>query len=246
MQSDIAIVLFVILGLVFGSFGNVLIARLPTGEKITGRSHCPLCGVHLRIIDLIPVVSYLILQGHCRSCRKRISIRYPLVEAAGALLFILAYFLVPTKIPLAILLAAILWLLFIIAVIDASTKEIPDILTIPLIAICALFAFLQKDFSIVAPALGAALFALQWGISSGKWIGSGDILVAIGIGFLLATPGHVILWLLLSYIVGGVVAATLLLLKKTHRQAHIAFAPFLVTGALITLIVGDRLLVILP
>ncbi|HAI97972.1 TPA: hypothetical protein DCL30_00310 [Candidatus Peribacteria bacterium] len=246
MQSDLMMLLFAVLGLIFGSFGNVLIARLPAGEKITGRSRCPLCGTQLSIIDLVPIVSYLALRGRCRSCRERISIRYPLIETASAFLFVLAHLLVPMQVPLALLLAVILWLLLVIAVIDASTKEISDILTIPFIVLCALFAFLQEDFSIVAPALGAALFALQWGLSSGKWIGSGDILVAIGIGFLLATPGHVILWLLLSYIVGGIVAATLLLLKKTHRQAHIAFAPFLAIGAIITLIVGDRLLILLP
>ncbi len=78
-----------LVGAVIGSFGNVLILRIPEGESITGRSACPRCHRRIRWFDLIPVVSYVLLFGRCRGCKRRISAQYPLVEAATAVAFVL-------------------------------------------------------------------------------------------------------------------------------------------------------------
>ncbi|MGI6428594.1 MAG: prepilin peptidase [Syntrophomonadaceae bacterium] len=122
-------------GLLFGSFTNVLIARTPAGESIvTPPSHCPHCGHRLNALDLVPVISWLFLQGKCRYCREPISSRYPLVEILTAVLFAGVYWRWGMS---AETLAG--WILVIILVstafIDLDEGIIPDVITIPAVVI---------------------------------------------------------------------------------------------------------------
>ena len=97
-------VLFFLLGLVLGSFGNVLICRLPEAVGIGGRSACPRCAATIRIRDLLPVVSFFLLRARCRSCGERISWQYPLVEIGSGVLFVYALQRMMPSFPLALLL----------------------------------------------------------------------------------------------------------------------------------------------
>jgi prepilin signal peptidase PulO-like enzyme (type II secretory pathway) len=242
----LVIAFFFLAGAVMGSFGNVLIARLPNDETLGGRSHCTRCMRILRAIELIPVVSYLWLRGKCRGCKSAISPQYPLVEIASMLLFGCALLIAGGFIVPAVPLALALWLLLIISIIDAKTMGIPDILSGPF-ALFALLATLSRTGSVdlLAPLLGLAFFGGQWLLSRGYWVGSGDIVLAVGIGFLLGDWRLMLVCLLLSYILGAFVALGLMASKRVSRGDHVPFGPFLAAAAFLTLLVGKHLLPLL-
>jgi leader peptidase (prepilin peptidase)/N-methyltransferase len=228
-------------GLALGSFGNVLICRLPFDQSILGRSHCPLCKKELIPLDLIPVVSYVFLLGRCRSCKERISLQYPLVELGSAALAVLALFIAPSFLS-GIILALTLWILLLISVIDARIQGIPDIFNILFIVLAFLYTTLAGEFDPFAFIIGVGFFGSQWLLSRGMWIGSGDVLFAVGLSALLGTAELVVFMLLSSYIIGAAAASILLLTRKMARRDHIAFGPFLAFGTLLTLLVGDKIM----
>ncbi len=234
--------LFAAIGLAIGSFGNVLIYRIKSGGNIFGRSHCPACHRSLSWYELFPVVSFLILNGRCRTCRHKISIRYPLVEVGSMCLFLFALFLHPESGTVAFFTGVLLTFLFFACVFDASYQQVPDFFTI-IIGLMALVLVLLQH-SIVTGVIGAAVmlawFGGQWLMSRGTWVGTGDIFLAVALGFWLGWPQALIL-LILSYMVGAVVVVVLLAFKKiSSHQKRIAFVPFLGIGTLLTILgVGD-------
>lgn len=232
-----------ILGLLLGSFGNVLVSRLPRRQSIGGRSQCPHCGAALRRYDLVPVLSYLVLRGRCRSCRVRISLRYPLLEIASAAVFVIATSAASP--PEGIILAFALWLLLLIAVADAETHLIPDALAVPFILAAVLWSFLAGTFSTIPALIGGGFFALQWVLSRGRWVGSGDIGLGLGLGFLAGSVTNIFLALGVAYVVGAIVASGLLLLGRKKRSDAVAFAPFLAAGGFIVVFFGEVLLKVL-
>lgn len=129
------IAIFALFGLVFGSFANVIIWRLPRKESLSyPASHCPRCNTPLKPYDNIPVISYLILGGKCRACQAPISPRYPIVELISGLLFALAP-LLATNIVQAVFVAAFLYLLLVLSWIDFDTRLLPNKLVLALGAI---------------------------------------------------------------------------------------------------------------
>ncbi|HCI04341.1 MAG: prepilin peptidase [Candidatus Peribacteraceae bacterium] len=243
--TDPLTLLFFVLGLVLGSFGNVLIERLPKNKKVSGRSKCPECKKQISNVDLIPVLSYILLQGKCRNCSEKISIQYPLVELGSGILFVIALLITPASVFSAIFLAVILWLMLIMSVIDFKTHTIPDALNISFVILAILYSYVTGYIPILAPLIAAGFFFAQWRISAGKWVGSGDIILAAGIGFLLGNWEYVLVMLGVSYIAGSLVALPLLLFKKKGKKEHLAFGPFLAIGTLVVLIWGDQILRIL-
>ena len=231
--------LFFVLGLVLGSFGNVLISRLPQGRTIGGRSQCPHCGKILEVRELIPLISYMIQRGQCRGCGREISQRYPLVELASGLLFLLALTFAASSVE-ALILAFALWFLLLIAVIDAEQQRIPDVLNIPFVFLGILFNALSGSVDPSGFFLGGGFFAVFWGVSRGRWMGSGDIILGAGIGALLGGFKEMLLCLLFAYVAGALVAAFLLLSGRKTRKDRLAFGPFLALGALLTLFLGDQ------
>lgn len=126
------IAIFALFGLVFGSFANVIIWRLPRKESLSyPASHCPRCNTPLKPYDNIPVISYLILGGKCRACQAPISPRYPIVELISGLLFALAP-LLATNIVQAVFVAAFLYLLLVLSWIDFDTRLLPNKLVLAL------------------------------------------------------------------------------------------------------------------
>ncbi|TFU25208.1 A24 family peptidase [Thermus tengchongensis] len=148
-----------VLGLLVGSFLNVVVHRLPRGESIVfPPSRCPHCGHRLGPMDLVPVLSYLVLRGRCRYCGKPISPRYPLVEALTGGLFLLASLFYPPSLE-ALLVFAFLGLLVALAFIDLDTYELPDGLTYGLLFLGLLSAYLLSFPRPFAEALDGALIA---------------------------------------------------------------------------------------
>ncbi len=238
----LGIVLFTLSGLVFGSFGNVLLYRVHANKPITGRSACPSCHRILRWFELFPVLSFIVLRGKCGRCHHKISVQYPLVELGSALLFLFAFLLHSSDPAAALVTAFILYFLFLACVFDALYQQIPDVFTI-LIALLALVSVILSD-NIVSAGLGAALmlawFGGQWVISRGRAVGTGDIFLTAALGVWLGLLDTVMM-IVFSYMAGAIVIVGLMLLKRIgKKQQKIAFVPFLGMGVLITLLgLGD-------
>ncbi len=234
------LIVFAVLGSVFGSFGNVLIFRLPAQQSIGGRSHCPHCGRSLRVRELIPVLSYIALRARCAGCRKPIHWQYPLVEAVSAGLFVFS--LINTQYALlpGMLLAFALWLLLLMAVIDARTSLIPDALSFPFLFIALVFQLAARNsIDLTGLIVCGGFFAAQWLVSRGRWVGSGDILLGGGIGLLVGSWRDALIVLFFAYVIGAAVASILLISgRKTIDQA-LPFGPFLVVGGFIAVVFGD-------
>jgi len=235
------------LGLVLGSFLNVVIARLPRGESIvTPPSRCPRCKKRIHPWDNVPVLSFVILRGRCRHCRRKISWRYPVVELlSGLLLWLLVrrvgdpLLLVPQ--------AAFLLALLAIAWIDLDTRTIPDVVTIPGVGLglaASLFA---------PPGLAAALLgALCGGVSlwlvgtlyecatSVPGMGGGDVKLAAMMGAFLGVGG-VFGAIFLASLAGSVFGILLIALGKGSRRTAIPFGTFLAPAAIALCLYGDSL-----
>lgn len=232
---------FFVAGAIMGSFGNMLVHRLPNNLRLTGRSLCPKCKHVLSPIDLIPIVSYIFLGGRCRTCALPIPLQYLLVELSSAVLFVLAFWQAPTLLS-AVILAFTLWCLLLITVIDYHTQGIPDLLSFPFIGLSILYAALLQQLDLLTFAVCSGFFALQWLVSWGRWVGSGDVLLSLGISALLGRVDFALMMLCIAYIVGALVALQLLSKKQKTAQDRLAFGPFLAIGTFIVLFWGDAIL----
>ena len=237
-----------LLGLVLGSFLNVVIARLPRGESIVHpRSRCPRCKTPIRPWDNIPVLSWLLLRGRCRSCRKRISWRYPLVELTSGVLLLLLVRRVENPI-LLVPQAFFLLALLAVAWIDLDTQTIPDVVTIPGVGLgLAASLFAPPGFA------GAILGALCGGAS--LWLvgaayeratgvpgmGGGDVKLAAMMGAFLGVGG-VFGAIFLASLAGSVFGMLLIARGKGSRRTAIPFGTFLAPAAIALCLFGDSLL----
>lgn len=246
-----------LLGLLFGSFGNVVIHRIPEGGSIAfPPSACPHCETAIRPIDNVPVVSFLLLRGRCRACGASISMRYPLVELTGGILFALvAWWLVRMDPPDWYALPAYLlfvWVLLVVSVIDARTRRIPNRLTYPLTP--ALLVLLGaaaiangRPDDLLRSVLGgvaAFVFLLVLALINPKGMGMGDVKLAafLGLGLGYVGWGNVVLGLFGSFLLGSVVSLVLIATKTRGRKDLIPFGPYLAAGSLLALLWGRPLL----
>lgn len=234
-------VLFGVLGAVLGSFSNVLVLRLPHNKALGGRSVCDNCGKTLSLLSLIPVLSAVCSGFRARCCGMKFSSSYTAWELLNAILFCGALFVSQTILEAAPL-ALSIWVLVCIARIDAATQMIPDILTVGLILSASALAALRGTSPLVAVLLLLFVFGGQWLLSRGKWIGSGDVLLSVGIGILVGHFAYAMLVVLIAYIIGGIAALVLLSRKKTSLKQTVAFGPFLCSAAIIVVFLGDTLL----
>ena len=236
--------LFILLGMSFGSFLNVAIDRLPQGKSlIKPPSHCDSCQRRLTAVDMIPVFSYLLLRGRCRSCGAAIPLRVLLIEIGTAVMFGFFYWHFGAGVELAV---ALFYgcLFLVIGIIDIQKGLILNVLIYPAMIIALVFALFLSDVEIVPDlanasiggGIGLALFTLILLASRGG-MGMGDIKMAALIGLVIGFP-HLIVALLLAIIAGGLVATLLLVSKRKGRKQSLPFGPFLSFGALIALLYG--------
>lgn len=240
----IGIFLFV-LGVVFGSFGNVLVLRMPKNESIGGRSRCPHCGRTLAAWELIPLLSFMFLRGRCSSCHQPIAWQYPLVELTTGLLFLLAGWWSVFALFASVLLGLIFWAMLLIALIDARTQMIPDAFTVLLLLCAIIYHLVLHSLAFDGAALALLFFGLQWLLSRGQWVGSGDVFLGVALGFLLGSWVHLLLGLMAAYIIGALYVSVLLGLGTMKKSQHVAFGPFLVIGALLAFLYADKVLVVM-
>ncbi len=231
----LTIVLFALLGLALGSFGNVLILRLEKGESLFGRSRC-VRGKHvLGVFDLIPVLSYAFLGGRCRVCASHISIQYPVIEILSGTVFALSAALYPSSVFVAFLTGFLLYALLLSAAYDVLHQRLPD-LFVDGVAVPALILTYVTG-TIFSSLLGLLVvlvwFGGQFVLTRGKAVGTGDIFLSSALALWLGFRGTVAM-LFLSYMTGAIITLLLLGLGViSMKQKRIAFGPFLAIGAVL-------------
>lgn len=222
------IVLLFLFGLAIGSFLGALTYRLPRNISIgKGRSFCPNCKKQIKWFDNIPVFSFLILGGKCRNCSTKISFRYPLIEVATAITFVLVGFNIFNLIIASILIA--------IFVIDIEHQIIPDSLVFGGFLI-VIYNLLQGTFfwsNLLVGFLAADALLLLHLVTRGKGMGLGDVKLALLLGA-IAGIYNLWTWLFFSFLSGAVVGIILLLVKHATMKQKIAFGPFLIIGLILT------------
>ena len=245
-----------VLGLIVGSYLNVVVYRPPRGiSTVLPRSRCPECGEAIRAIDNVPVLSFVLLGGRCRACRTRISWRYPLIEAATAALFLacLLRFGVTFEAPAAALFGS---LMLALAIIDVDHMILPDVLTWPGIALGILLQPLlpwarlwDGPWGAMAGAAAGAL--LGAGVLLAVWLawylirheegmGLGDVKMLAAIGAFLGWKG-VLVALFFGASTGAVVGLTLMAFGGFGAKSKLPFGAFLALGGLVALFAGEPL-----
>ncbi|MCK4919046.1 MAG: prepilin peptidase [Candidatus Pacebacteria bacterium] len=246
----IYLIIIFILGLLIGSFLNVVIFRLETEENIAfDRSKCPSCKHILSWKDLFPVLSFIFLKGKCRYCLKKISIQYPLVElmTASFFVFIFSYFFSVTE---KYFIANIIFYFFIISsfivisVYDLRHYIIPDKVIYPAIIITALFnfifaspIFLNHLFSAI---VAFGFFFVIIVLTKGQGMGGGDAKLGFLMGLILGWP-LVFLAIFLASISGSIIGLALIIGKKKKIKSMIPFGPFLIFGTVVSIFYGEEI-----
>jgi leader peptidase (prepilin peptidase) / N-methyltransferase len=239
-----------LLGLLIGSFLNVVVHRVPQGRSVVApRSSCPACMAPVRWHDDVPVASWLLLRGRCRDCAAPISARYPLVEVATAAGFaaMALRFGTDPALPAYLYLTAVGLAL---ALIDLDHKRLPDALTLPSYPVLAVLlgaaALLGAGGSWPRALLGAAgLFAVYFALCLAypAGMGFGDVKLAGVLGMYTAWLG----WgawavgLFFGFLLGGVFGMALIVAKRGGRKTKVPFGPFMLLGVLIAVLVGPEL-----
>ncbi|MBI2612165.1 prepilin peptidase [Candidatus Gottesmanbacteria bacterium] len=231
-----------LLGICIGSFLNVVSDRLPRGLTLGGRSRCDHCKKILGILDLVPVISYLLLSGKCRYCKRKIAWQYTAVEIVTGITFVILYIFFPLN--LSFFFRLILYsCLIAIFLADIKFRIIPDQLVILMGIAAIMLRFWDVTFGWEAILSGLALsfiFLILYLLTSGRGMGMGDVKFAFVMGLMLGFP-VVIVGFYVAFLTGALVSIILILGGKKRFGQTIAFGPFLVLATVISDIFGDRL-----
>jgi leader peptidase (prepilin peptidase) / N-methyltransferase len=235
-----------VLGLLIGSFLNAVIHRVPRGQSLVSPgSRCPSCGYALQWYDNIPVISYLILGGRCRKCRKTISIRYPIVELITAAVFVAHYFVFGWTPLLAVRLAFAASLVALFAI-DLEHHLLPDVITLPGIVV-GLVASLFLPPGIVESLIGMLIGGGLWLIGEAYFryageegMGGGDVKMLAMIGAFLGWK-LVLVTLVLSSVAGSVIGLSIVAVKRGGMKYALPFGTFLALGALAASLIGAQI-----
>jgi leader peptidase (prepilin peptidase) / N-methyltransferase len=259
--------LFFAVGACLGSFGNVVVYRLPRAESVVSPpSRCSSCGTRLTLLDLVPVVSYLLLRGRCRHCGKRFSPRYALVEGACGLLAVAALALYgPT--PHALAAFIVCYCLVLVFFIDLDHMIIPD----ELVAVIAVLGVGSDVSHIIARGRLATISFTEWvgpagytvclprsivGLLVGAGLllflsfvfekalgkpsmGGGDVKLAGAMGAVLGPGYQFLTYFLLAVVAGAVIGVALMTLRLRGRRDYIPFGPMLAAAGIAVLLYGD-------
>lgn len=236
-----------LLGLVLGSFLNVVIHRLPRDQSLwRPRSHCPRCLRPLAVRDNLPLLSYLLLRGRCRQCGARISPRYPIVEALGALALIAAALVSSTAAAAAVRGTFLLGLIA-IAWIDLEHQIIPDEISLPGVvaglALSPLIGLSRRDALIAAIAGAGVLLLLALAyrfVRRAEGMGEGDIKLAAMLGAFLGWRGLVVS-VLAGSLLGSICGITLLARGRATGRTPLPFGTFLAIGAALAMLLGPSI-----
>ena len=269
----------IFLGLCLGSFINALVWRLHEQLKfnnqkqsngkpalhnevnslsiVNGRSMCPNCKHSLSPLDLLPVISWILLNGKCRYCNKSISIQYPIVELGTVVLFLSIYIWWPVNFSKIQILLFIIWLLISVtmialAVYDLRWKILPNKLIYALGSLAVIQAIIYVLIDpnhqttiinfLLSVLVGGGIFYILYQVSKGSWIGGGDVKLGWALGLLVGTPGRSLLFIFLAALAGSLISLPLLLTHRLNKSSTIPFGPLLIMGAIIVQLFGHSIL----
>lgn len=271
------LILLFILGICLGSFLNVVIDRWPNDQSIIkGRSHCDYCKHTLSPLDLIPVLSYFLIGAKCRHCHKKLSVQYPVIELATAILMVTTYIFSINTVPkylfdqisynnlfvvLNIAVNEILALYFlVIFMIDLKYEVILDniinsalllTLVVQVLYLAGLFfltprvVFIDNAKSLLIAYLCGIILAVFFRflifVSRGRGLGEGDIKLGLWLGIILGFP-NILPGMLISFVSGGIIGLLLIIFRRKKFGQTVPLAPFLVTGAYISLFFGNQIM----
>lgn len=239
----IEIYLFV-LGLIFGSFANVVIFRTPRGlSVVSGRSQCPACGRPIKWHDNIPFISFFLLKGRCRECWAKISWQYPLVELASGLIFLFSFWALASQ-GLAYWLVSVflLEMFLILFVTDLNHLILPNSVILSGLAGVFIYGLAEKtrlapiglnifslDSLLGALILSSLLFSI-WLVSAGRGLGLGDVKLAGLVGLVFGLTGGIIV-LYLGIVAGALVGVSMLLLTRANLKTKLPLGSFISLAA---------------
>ncbi len=248
-----------ILGTSIGSFLNVLIDRLPKEESIKGRSHCDYCKKKIAWYDLIPILSFFILAGKTRCCRKKLSWQYPVIEFFTGLVFVVVIKDSPyvESLTRTVLMLSILSSLIVIFVSDLKYHLISDYILLALFVFSFFYHLVQTPnlgvsttnfnlFQLISIYFLSGLIValpifLIYFLSRERAMGLGDVYLAAIMGFLLGWKAG-FLALYIAFVTGAIFGLIVILFKHKKLKSKIAFGPFLVIGTVVMLFWGERIL----
>lgn len=236
------------------------VKEVPQNSKTTalsiwrGRSMCPHCRHTLQPADLIPVFSWLLLKGKCRYCKKLVATQYPLVEVLVASLFIGSYVWWPYGWESLGIAQFVVWLAGIVVLVALAVYDLKwMLLPNKLVAVFSGFAALSVGLQVVAGEPAQVLMSAFWGVvclsglfyllfqvSSGKWIGGGDVKLGVGMGMLVGGPLPALLVLFLASLLGSVVALPDLLRHRKTAVSKVPFGPYLIAATMVVYLFGAR------
>lgn len=246
-----------VLGLIIGSFLNVVIIRSAAREKLTGRSHCRNCKAKLAVRELIPLISFCVQKGRCRTCGTVLASQYFWVELACGLFFAGIFYILSTFYKPWTTAQFWGWLIFWLVLASASIvvfttdlrfKIIPNgAVLILLILGITVSAFRSKSFlgsfsDWLAAVIIAMFFVVLWLFSKGKWMGLGDAKLVLATSLLVGYPLSVVSFLF-SFWLGGIIGVGIIFLSgRQQMKSLIPFGPFILAGSGLAYFFGNSFL----
>ena len=242
-------IIIVLFGMIWGSFLNVVIYRLPRGlSLIQPPSSCPHCKKRIKVYDNIPVISFLLLGGKCRFCKARIPLTYPLVEILTPLSFLLlqGHFGLSLN-----FFASCLFVSALIALgfIDYYFQVLPDEITLPILVLALAYSFFRPDLGLRQALIGAVsgsgfllfIYTVYFLLRKKEGLGMGDVTMMLAVGAYLGWM-KAILTLVLASFSGALVGIFLLLVRKKDLQYSLPFGTFLAPAAYVSLVWGGQII----
>lgn len=242
LMTIVFYIIIFLYGIVIGSFLNVCIYRIPKKEDIVKvRSHCMNCGYKLEWYDLVPLFSYLFLKGRCRKCKTKLSVQYPLIEAANGILYVVIVLINGANVE-SLLYCLLASALLTLSVIDFRTYEIPIGINIFILALGLIRVV--TDYSdwlnyLIGLLCVSTFLAVIYYASKGRGIGGGDVK-------LMAACGLVLGWklIILAFFIGCILGAVIHVARmKISGESHVlAMGPYLSAGIFIAMLWGNRII----
>lgn len=238
-----------IFGLIFGSFLNVVIYRIPKGISIINpRSFCPNCSANLKWFELIPLISYLIQLGKCSHCNSKISIQYPFVELGNGLLFLILFYFSNDLIQF-IFYAILSMTLLCLVIIDFKEYMLPDkIILFGFLISLTYFGYLEKleilnrfYFTFLTGGCMYLLRLITTKIYNRETFGLGDIKLSALIGFIIGLCESFIA-LFFGFFLAAIVSSILLITGLRRKDAYLPFGPYLIFGMIIYFLYGEKII----
>lgn len=232
-----------IIGLMFGSFLNVMICRIPKKESIAfPASHCPECKERLKARDLIPVVSFIVKKGKCTYCGKKISLQYPVVELLTGFLLLLLF--IKTGFNSRFFVYSLLFMvLIVLSFIDFRYMIIPNKITYPAFIIALLLSIFFDHIEFTAALIGALIPAavfLLIALIYGKGLGMGDVKLVAVIGAVIGWE-YTFLGIAIGSLLGIIIILPLMMARIMDRKTRIPFGPLISAGTVISILLGQEI-----